>query len=59
MENRHIKIMPPLDGVINDLNDRLGEIEGKFKSFNSRMSQYEKDLAKLDGKIRRIEKYAR
>ncbi len=55
----HIKIMPPLDGVINELYDRLSAVEKDVREFNSQVAELGKDLAKLYGKINRIEKYAK
>ena len=59
MENSHIKIMPPLDGVINNLDDRLSDVEKDVREFNSQVAQLGKDLAQLLGKLNRIEKYAK
>ena len=54
-----IKIMPPLDGIINNIIDRLEEVEKSVRDYNSQQSEIKKDVAKLDEKIRRIEKYAK
>jgi predicted nucleic acid-binding Zn-ribbon protein len=59
MPDYNIKVMPPLDGIISEINDRLKKLEAFYESYGSRIVQFEKDLAKLDGKIRRIEKYAK
>lgn len=48
MENSHIKIMPPLDGVINDLNDRLSTAEKKIRGFNSQVAELGKAIAALE-----------
>jgi len=59
MEPKFIKLMPPLDGIVNDLDDRLKILEESISAFKSRMAEFERGVAALDEKIRRIEKYAR
>ena len=48
MENSHIKIMPPLDGVINDLYDRLSKVEKQVRKFRSETSELGKAIAALE-----------
>jgi uncharacterized coiled-coil protein SlyX len=40
--------MPPLDGVINDLNDRLSKAEKKIRGFNSQVAELGKAIAVLE-----------
>ena len=48
MENSHIKIMPPLDGVINNLNDRISKLEKNVRGFNSQVAELGKAIAVLE-----------
>ncbi len=48
MESSHIKIMPPLDGVINNLDDRLSELENQVRKFRSETSELGKAIAVLE-----------
>ena len=66
MQRNHIKIMPPLDGVINDLDDRLSEVEKRVRSFNSQVAQIKKDVAVLETlkysvieRLKMLEEYAK
>ena len=66
MENSHIKIMPPLDGVINDLNDRLSKVEKQVRGFRSETSELGKAIATLETlkysvikRLEMLEKYAK
>jgi len=54
-----VKLMSPLNEIVKEIYDRLEKLEGFYRKYGSRIVQIEKDLAKLDGKIRRIEKYAK
>jgi len=59
MDAKLIKIMPPLDHVINEIYERLQAVEKNLELTGSRLTEIDKYLATLDEKIRRIEKYAK
>ena len=40
--------MPPLDGVINNLNDRILKLEKNVRGFNSRVAELGKAIAVLE-----------
>jgi prefoldin subunit 5 len=58
-DNRLIKIVPPLDGIINEINDSLEKMKRFDKKLGSRIAQIEKGIKALDEKMKRIEKYAK
>ena len=61
-----IRLMPPLDSIIGDIDKCLEKLEGDLDLFNKkmvrfeeRMKKFEKGIEAFDEKMDRIEKYAK
>ena len=54
-----VKLMPPLDGIIDELNKKIGEIKQSLVSIESRLSKFDAVIKAVNEKIKRIEKYAK
>ena len=54
-----VKLMPPLDGIVDGLNEQIKKIKQSLVTIESRLSKLDAVLRVFDEKIRRIEKYAK
>lgn len=59
MKPELVKLMPPLDGIVAGLYKEMGKISQTFVSIESRLNKFDATLKAFNGKLKRIEKYAK
>jgi len=52
----YIKLMPPLDGIIEEINNRLKKIEYKSKKIYLDLSHIQRDIAMLKERKYKLDK---